>query len=165
LKVRVETIELPDGRRIPDYYQLEMPSFAYLRGNSRRPASSSIDSTATGLAGLASCFPVATSKMAKTHTKQRGGSFSKRRALRRALGPTLAALLSTPTKGDQCLICSTPLAAVGPLSSDDLEESEILLLTRDELLAAIRGGEIHILTQIALVGLVWQDEVAGALAR
>jgi ADP-ribose pyrophosphatase len=28
LKVRVETIELPDGRRIPDYYQLEMPSFA-----------------------------------------------------------------------------------------------------------------------------------------
>jgi 8-oxo-dGTP pyrophosphatase MutT (NUDIX family) len=28
LKVRIETIELPDGRRIPDYYQLEMPSFA-----------------------------------------------------------------------------------------------------------------------------------------
>src|SRR5277367_6766229 len=28
LKVRVETIELPDGRRIPDYYQLEMPSFS-----------------------------------------------------------------------------------------------------------------------------------------
>jgi ADP-ribose pyrophosphatase len=28
LKVRVETIELPDGRRIPDYYQREMPSFA-----------------------------------------------------------------------------------------------------------------------------------------
>jgi ADP-ribose pyrophosphatase len=28
LKVRVETIELPDGRCIPDYYQLEMPSFA-----------------------------------------------------------------------------------------------------------------------------------------
>jgi ADP-ribose pyrophosphatase len=25
LKVRVETIELPDGRRITDYYQLEMP--------------------------------------------------------------------------------------------------------------------------------------------
>jgi ADP-ribose pyrophosphatase len=28
LKVRVETIELPGGRHIPDYYQLEMPSFA-----------------------------------------------------------------------------------------------------------------------------------------
>jgi hypothetical protein len=28
LKVRVETIELPDGRRIPNYYQLETPSFA-----------------------------------------------------------------------------------------------------------------------------------------
>jgi hypothetical protein len=29
-KARVETIELPDGRRIPDYYQLEMPSFAFI---------------------------------------------------------------------------------------------------------------------------------------
>jgi ADP-ribose pyrophosphatase len=28
LKVRVETIRLPDGRCIPDYYQLDMPSFA-----------------------------------------------------------------------------------------------------------------------------------------
>ena len=28
LKVRVETVRLPDGRRIPDYYQLDMPSFA-----------------------------------------------------------------------------------------------------------------------------------------
>jgi hypothetical protein len=28
LKVRVETVELPDGRRITDYYQLEMRSFA-----------------------------------------------------------------------------------------------------------------------------------------
>jgi ADP-ribose diphosphatase len=35
--------------------------------------------------------------------------------------------------------------------SDDLEECEILMLTRDELLSAIGEGEIHILTQIALV--------------
>jgi ADP-ribose pyrophosphatase len=28
LKVRVETIELPDGRVISDYFQLEMPSFS-----------------------------------------------------------------------------------------------------------------------------------------
>jgi hypothetical protein len=28
LKVRVETVELPDGRRDPDYYRLEMPPFA-----------------------------------------------------------------------------------------------------------------------------------------
>ena len=30
LKVRVETVELPDGRRITDYYQLEMRSFAWV---------------------------------------------------------------------------------------------------------------------------------------
>jgi ADP-ribose diphosphatase len=48
-------------------------------------------------------------------------------------------------------------------ASDDLEESEILILTRAELLAAIGPGEIHILTQIALVSMVWQAEIAKAL--
>jgi ADP-ribose pyrophosphatase len=49
--------------------------------------------------------------------------------------------------------------------SDDLEASEILLLTRGELLAAIGRAEIHILTQIALVSMVWETEIARALAR
>jgi ADP-ribose pyrophosphatase len=48
--------------------------------------------------------------------------------------------------------------------SDDLEASEILLLTREGLLAAIGRAEIHILTQIALVSMVWQTEIARALA-
>jgi hypothetical protein len=55
LKVRVETIELPDGRRMPDHYQLEMRSFVSSR---KRPAaSSSIDNIGTARAGLDSCFP------------------------------------------------------------------------------------------------------------
>jgi ADP-ribose pyrophosphatase len=49
--------------------------------------------------------------------------------------------------------------------SDDLEDSEILLLARDELLAAIGRGDIHILTQFALVSMVWQNEIAKALAK
>jgi ADP-ribose pyrophosphatase len=48
--------------------------------------------------------------------------------------------------------------------SDDLEETEILLLSRDELLAAIGRREIHLLTQIALVGIIWQKEIANALS-
>jgi hypothetical protein len=31
--------------------------------------------------------------------------------------------------------------------------------------ATIRGGKIHIFTQTALVSMVWQDEIASALAR
>ena len=51
------------------------------------------------------------------------------------------------------------------LRSDDLEATEILLLSRDELLAAVGQGEIHLLTQIALVGMVWQKDIAKVLAR
>jgi ADP-ribose pyrophosphatase len=47
--------------------------------------------------------------------------------------------------------------------SDDLEETEIFLLSRNELLAAIARGEIHLLTQIALVSMVWQKDIAEAL--
>jgi ADP-ribose pyrophosphatase len=47
--------------------------------------------------------------------------------------------------------------------SDDLEETEIMLLSRDELLAAIGRGEIHLLTQIALVSMVWQKDIANVL--
>ena len=45
----------------------------------------------------------------------------------------------------------------GPCS-DDLEVTETLFLSRDELLAAITRGEIHLLTQIASVSIFWQAE-------
>jgi hypothetical protein len=44
-----------------------------------------------------------------------------------------------------------------------LRKAEILLLSRDELIAAIGRGEIHLLTQIALVSMVWQSDIAKAL--
>ncbi|MNW20661.1 hypothetical protein D3C71_2211530 [compost metagenome] len=49
--------------------------------------------------------------------------------------------------------------------SDDLEETEILFMTREELLAAVANGEIALLTQIALVSMVWQDDIRTVLAR
>ena len=49
-------------------------------------------------------------------------------------------------------------------SSDDLEETEILFMTRQELVGAIARGDIALLTQIALVSMVWQDEIREAAA-
>jgi ADP-ribose pyrophosphatase len=37
-------------------------------------------------------------------------------------------------------------------------------MSRDELLAAIGRGEIHLLTQIALVSMIWQKDIANVLA-
>jgi ADP-ribose pyrophosphatase len=48
--------------------------------------------------------------------------------------------------------------------SDDLEATKILLLSGDKLLIAIGQGEINLLTQIALVSMVWQKDIAKALA-
>lgn len=49
--------------------------------------------------------------------------------------------------------------------ADDLEDTEILQLTRQELLEAIGRGEMHLLTQIALVSMVWQADIARVLSR
>jgi len=47
---------------------------------------------------------------------------------------------------------------------DDLEETESLFLSRPEVLESIRRGEIHLLTQIALVSIIWQTEIFAALS-
>jgi ADP-ribose pyrophosphatase len=72
-----------------------------------------------------------------------------------------------PTKAEQCPTCFAPPGCrrTAVPRSDDLEETEILLLSRDELLAAIGRGDIHVLTQIALVSIVWQNDIASTLSR
>jgi ADP-ribose pyrophosphatase len=167
LKVRVETIELPDGRRIPDYYQLEMPSFACIFAETVDGRIIVYRQYRHGTRRVGLVFPGG-------HLED--GEDSHRAARRELLEETgfeadtwtyLGGFVVNANQGGAVshMFHATGCRRVAAPRSGDLEESEILLLTRDELLAAIRGGEIHILTQIALVSMVWQDEIAKALTR
>jgi hypothetical protein len=42
---------------------------------------------------------------------------------------------------------------------------QILRLSRDELIAEIGRGEIDLLTQTALVSIIWQKEIVHALVK
>jgi ADP-ribose pyrophosphatase len=66
-------------------------------------------------------------------------------------------MAAMPGAEDSCRRTATP-------RSDDLEETEILFQSRDEVLAAIGWGDIHLLTEIALVSVVWQMDIANALS-
>jgi ADP-ribose pyrophosphatase len=165
--VRIETVELPDGRRIPDYYQLEMPSFACI-----------ITETTDGLIIVYRQYRHGTRRVGLVFP---GGHLddgedpqaAARRELLEETGfeaDAWAYLGGFVVNANQGGAVSHMFHATGcrPTTlprSDDLEETEILLLTRGELLATIGRGEIHILTQIALVSMVWQDEIAKALTR
>jgi ADP-ribose pyrophosphatase len=167
LKVRVETVELPDGRRITDYYQLEMRSFACVFAE-----------TTDGLIIVYRQYRHGTRRVGLVFP---GGHLEEgeepRDAARRELLEETGFEAGTWTYLGGYVVNANQGAAVSHMfhaagcrrvaapSSDDLEETEILLLSRYELLAAIGRGEIHALTQIALVSMVWQDEIARALAK
>jgi hypothetical protein len=60
-----------------------------------------------------------------------------------------------PITAGRCPTCSPlPIAPrrLGPTTSRD----QILRLSRDDLIAEIGRGEIDLLTQIALVSIIWQ---------
>ncbi|MBP2303216.1 NUDIX hydrolase [Azospirillum picis] len=166
LKVRVETVELPDGRRIDDYYQFDMPSFACIFAETADGRIVTYRQYRHGPRRVGLVFP--------------GGHLSPgeapldaaRRELREETGMEaehwtgLGAYMVNANQGGAWshMFHATGCRQVAEPVADDLEDTEILLLTRDELLQAIGRGEMHLLTQIALVGMVWQDDIARALA-
>jgi ADP-ribose pyrophosphatase len=166
LKVRVETIELPDGRRIPNYYQLEMPSFACVFAETIDGRIIVYRQYRHGTRRVGLVFPGG-------HLED--GEDPHQAARRELLEETgfeaqnwayLGGFVVNANQGGAVshMFHATGCRRIAAPVSDDLEESEILMLTRAELLAAIGQGAIHILTQIALVSMVWQNEIATALA-
>ncbi|MBK3777396.1 NUDIX domain-containing protein [Azospirillum brasilense] len=166
LKVHVETVALPDGRIIPDYYQFDMPSFACIFAETEDGHVIVYRQYRHGPRRVNLTFP--------------GGHLSPgedpleaaRRELLEETGfvsDRWTSLGGYTVNANQGGAVSHMFHAVGcrrvadPLS-DDLEETEILFMTREELLAAIGHGEIALLTQIALVSMIWQKDIRTALA-
>lgn len=166
LRLRVETVELPDGRRIDDYYQLDMPSFACILAETGDGRIVTYRQYRHGPRRVGLVFP--------------GGHLSPgeeplaaaKRELREETGMEadswidLGGYMVNANQGGAWshMFHATGCRRVAEPLSDDLEDTEILLLTRAELLAAIGRGEMHLLTQIALVSMVWQPDIARALA-
>jgi ADP-ribose pyrophosphatase len=147
LKVRVETIELPDGRRIPDYYQLEMPSFACIFAE-----------TIEGLIVVYRQYRHGPRRVGLTFPGGHLGSGegpldAARRELFEETGfesdawTYFGGFVVNANQGGAVshMFHATGCRPTAAPRSDDLEATEILLLSRDELLAAIGQGEIHLL--------------------
>ena len=166
LKVHVETVELPDGRIISDYYQLEMPSYVCIYAETEDGRALICRQYRHGPRRINFVFP--------------GGHISPdelpldaaKRELMEETGFEAAAwtkLGSYTVNGNQggamsYMFHATGCRRVAEPQSDDLEETEILLMSRAELLSAIGRREIALLSEIALVSMVWQADIAHALA-
>ncbi len=167
LKVRVETIELPDGRRIPDYYQLEMPSFACIFAETREGQIIVYRQYRHGPRRVGLVFPGGHLDPGEAPLDAARRELLEETGFESDAWTYLGGYMVNSNQGGSVshMFHATGCRRTAAPRSDDLEETEILLLSRDELLAAIGRGDIHLLTQIALIGIIWQNDIAKALSR
>lgn len=172
LKVRVETVELPDGRRIPDYYQFDMPSFACILAEMEDGRIVTYRQYRHGSRRVGLVFPGGHLSPGEEPLDAAKRELLEETGLEAAHWTALGAYAVNANQGGAwshmfhatgCRPAAAATTAAAP-ASDDLEDTEILYLTRAELLAAIGRGEMHLLTQIALVSMVWQTDIARAVA-
>ena len=179
LKVRVETVELPDGRRIDDYYQFDQPSFACIFAETTDGRIVTYRQYRHGPRKVGLVFPGGHLSPGEEPLAAAKRELMEETGMEAEAWTDLGAYIVNANQGGAwshmfhatgCRRIADPVAdpISAPISapiSDDLEDTEILLLTRAELLEGIGRGEMHLLTQIALVSMVWQADIARVLSR
>jgi len=155
IKMSAQRIALPDGRVVEDFYQLAMPDFAAIYAE-----------TGDGRVVLMRCYRHGARRVCLTTP---GGHLSPgeapleaaKRELLEETGYEAAAwqpLGSFITNANhRCQTAyffrASGCRQVAEPDSGDLEEAELLLLTRAETLQAFHAGEFPFVSQVALFGL------------
>ncbi|PWC40619.1 NUDIX hydrolase [Azospirillum sp. TSO35-2] len=171
LKVRVETVELPDGRRIDDYYQFDQPSFACIFAETADGRIVTYRQYRHGPRKVGLVFPGGHLSPGEEPLDAAKRELLEETGMEAERWTDLGAYMVNANQGGawshmfHATGCRRVADLVSAPVSDDLEDTEILFLTRAELLAAIGRGEMHLLTQIALVSMVWQGDIARALSN
>jgi len=167
LKVRVETVELPDGRRIDDYHQLDMRSFACILAETEDGRIVTYRQYRHGSRRVGLVFPGGHLSPGEDPLSAAKRELLEETGLEAAAWTDLGVYMVNANQGGAWshMFHATGCRRVADPQSDDLEDTEILFLSHAELVAAIGRGEMHLLTQIALVSMVWQPDIARALGR
>ncbi|WP_431859971.1 NUDIX hydrolase [Azospirillum sp.] len=166
LKVRVESIELPDGRRIDDYYQLEMPSFACIFAETEDGRVITCRQYRHGPRRISLVFPGGHLNASEDPLEAAKRELLEETGYEGAEWQDLGAYMVNSNQGGPVshMFRAIGCRKVAEPDADDLEESEVLFLTRAELMEAAGRGEFALLTQIALFAMVTNADLTRSLA-
>lgn len=155
LSVTAQTVALPDGRRVHDYYQLVMPDFALVQAEVPDGRLLMLRSYRHGLRKV--CLNFAGGALAAGET----AADAARRELREETGFEsdrwcfLGSFITNANQGGATahFFRAVDCRRVAEANSGDLEESELLLITPGEAMAAMRAGGLASLSHVALLML------------
>jgi len=164
LKVSAQRVALPDGRIVENFYQIAMPDFACIFAESHDGRAMILRSYRHGARRV--CLTTPGGHLVPGEAPLSGA----RRELLEETGCQAAEwrLLGSfiTNANHRCQTAhffhATGCRKVAEPNSGDLEETELLLMTREEVLVAARAGEFPFVTVMALLGLALGPGLARA---
>lgn len=167
VSVSLERIRLPDGRCVDDFYQVALDDFACVYAEDDSGRTIMLRQYKHGVRGVTLTCP-----SGGLAPGERPLDTAKRELLEEtgcdaAEWSSLGAYVVDANKGVATahLFHARGCRSVAAPRLVDLEETEIVHLTRAEMVTAVAAGEITVLPQITLIGLVWQPDLRNAVVR
>ncbi|MBP2294653.1 NUDIX hydrolase [Azospirillum rugosum] len=167
LRVHAQTVELPDGRRVENYYQIEQHDFVLMFAEDEQGRALMLRQYKHGPRRVSQTFPAGMISPGEEPL------LAAKRELMEETGYEAAdwtALGSYVVQGNQrgctChMFHARGARKVREPDSGDLEEMRLELLTRAELIEAAAAGDYALLPMIAILGAVLMPDLREALAK
>ena len=167
LRVHADTVELPDGRRVQDFYQVEQSDFVIMFVEDEAGRALMLRQYKHGVRRVSQTFPAG-----GINAGEEPLAAAKRELLEEtgyvsddwtALG---AYAVQANHRGCLChMFHARNARKVAEPDSGDLEEMRLEFLTRGELLEAAAAGDYALLPVVALLGAVLLPELRDGLAK
>jgi ADP-ribose pyrophosphatase len=156
IEVSIQSVELPDGRIIQDFYQLRMADYVCLFAETAAGQVLALRSYRHGARRVCLNFPggqIAAGETALTAAKrellEETGYESQR-------WQVLGSFVTQANQRGQTahFFRASDCRCIAAPNSGDLEQSQLVQMPLSEILAALRRGEFAIVDHVALLGLV-----------
>lgn len=157
--VTAQTVELPDGRRIDDYYQIILSDFACVYAETEDGHLLMLRSYRHGPRKICFSFPGGGIGPGEDPAEAAARELREETGFEAARWHPLGSFIinSNQRCGTAHFFRAEGCRRVADANSGDLEDSEVVLLTRAEVLAALRGGDLASLAHAGLLAIAMVD--------